>query len=149
MKGIFQPKANSPCTAFGYYSDGVALFWKHDTFEALPPIPAVPEKAVSEAAAAAEGDEAEGAADNAAAVLDSPTSLRSHPAHHCTCTRGSAPSVHVVVPLRHLESGHIITFAATHLKAKASEEFETVRENQVGALLAAVESTMKAVASTR
>jgi hypothetical protein len=27
-KGLFQPKKDSPSTQFGYYSDGVAVFWK-------------------------------------------------------------------------------------------------------------------------
>ena len=31
--GAFQPKADSPCTRFGYYSDGVAIFWKESKFE--------------------------------------------------------------------------------------------------------------------
>lgn len=32
-KGLFVPKASSPCTKFGFYSDGCALFWKSDVFE--------------------------------------------------------------------------------------------------------------------
>lgn len=31
--GIFVPKRCSPCTKFGYYSDGCALFWKTKLFE--------------------------------------------------------------------------------------------------------------------
>jgi hypothetical protein len=31
--GLFVPKASSPCTKFGFYSDGCALFWKDDVFE--------------------------------------------------------------------------------------------------------------------
>lgn len=30
--GIFQSKSASPSNSFGYYSDGVALFWKNDKF---------------------------------------------------------------------------------------------------------------------
>jgi hypothetical protein len=33
--GLFVPKASSPCTKFGFYSDGCALFWKNDTFELI------------------------------------------------------------------------------------------------------------------
>ncbi|GMI48527.1 hypothetical protein TrCOL_g5179 [Triparma columacea] len=32
-KSTFQPKRSSPCLDFGYYSDGVALFWKESEFE--------------------------------------------------------------------------------------------------------------------
>jgi endonuclease/exonuclease/phosphatase family metal-dependent hydrolase len=31
-KGKFQPKASSPCLAYGYYSDGVAIFWRNEVF---------------------------------------------------------------------------------------------------------------------
>eukprot|EP00518_Triparma_eleuthera_P020425 CAMPEP_0197562518 /NCGR_PEP_ID=MMETSP1320-20131121/27061_1 /TAXON_ID=91990 /ORGANISM="Bolidomonas sp., Strain RCC2347" /LENGTH=365 /DNA_ID=CAMNT_0043124257 /DNA_START=121 /DNA_END=1215 /DNA_ORIENTATION=+ len=30
--GIFSPKADSPCLQFGFYSDGVAIFWKREKF---------------------------------------------------------------------------------------------------------------------
>jgi len=30
--GIYSPKADSPCLKFGFYSDGVAIFWKRDKF---------------------------------------------------------------------------------------------------------------------
>lgn len=35
-QGIFQPKEQSPSTRFGYYSDGVALFWRTGVLNALP-----------------------------------------------------------------------------------------------------------------
>eukprot|EP00923_Selenidium_pygospionis_P060965 GHVN01107089.1.p1 GENE.GHVN01107089.1~~GHVN01107089.1.p1 ORF type:complete len:388 (+),score=53.21 GHVN01107089.1:178-1341(+) len=33
--GVFQPKLRSPCIAFGYFSDGVALFWKKNKLAPL------------------------------------------------------------------------------------------------------------------
>lgn len=33
--GAFAPKARSPCLRFGYYSDGVAIFWKRQFFERI------------------------------------------------------------------------------------------------------------------
>lgn len=30
--GVFAPKANSPSCSFGYFSDGVALFWRPSKF---------------------------------------------------------------------------------------------------------------------
>jgi nocturnin len=35
--GVFAPKARSPSLRFGYYSDGVAIFWRRGLFERLPP----------------------------------------------------------------------------------------------------------------
>ena len=32
-ESFFQPKQDSPCLDFGYFSDGVAVFWKTDKFE--------------------------------------------------------------------------------------------------------------------
>lgn len=34
-EGSFRPKTNSPCLRYGYYSDGVALFWKKSLFQPL------------------------------------------------------------------------------------------------------------------
>jgi hypothetical protein len=33
--GIYQPKPYSPCVRFGWYSDGVALLWKREKFNAI------------------------------------------------------------------------------------------------------------------
>lgn len=34
-QGVYQPRQNSPCLPFGYYSDGVAIFWKEKEFESI------------------------------------------------------------------------------------------------------------------
>ena len=34
-QGIFFPKKRSPCMRFGYFSDGVAIFWRREIFESL------------------------------------------------------------------------------------------------------------------
>ena len=141
--GVFAPKQGSPSCAFGFFSDGVALFWKSTKL----------------ALRTAEG--AEGAAGGDAAPL---VTLLQKPSAHCVVAlqlqNGIMPAKAAGGTADGAQTGPAgagavtgsgavavtLVVAATHLKAKGGAANEEKRRAQVAAVLAAVDRTTAAAA---
>ena len=109
--GYFVAKGDSPCMQFGYYSDGVGIFYKDAVWgEAEAPADA---PAASRGGGATTGNfyDAEGKAEG---------------------------NVYMTLPLVRRMTGEQVIVATTHLKAKISAENEVRRARQATQLLAAI-----------
>jgi nocturnin len=93
-EGVFEAKTKSPSLQFGYYSDGVALFWRKDKLRL--------------------GD------------------------LHSGARIGTVPYSTPYIAARFVADEGSFVVAATHLKAKAKEEFEAFRCEQIKGVVAAM-----------
>jgi len=93
-EGVFQAKTKSPSLQFGYYSDGVALFWRKDKLRL--------------------GD------------------------LHSGALIGTVPYSTPYIAARLVAEEGSFVVAATHLKAKAKEEYEAFRCDQIKGVVGAM-----------
>jgi mRNA deadenylase 3'-5' endonuclease subunit Ccr4 len=123
---VFQPKHDSPCLEFGYYSDGVALFWRRDEFELRENL-------------------------NAVGVVDENGSFVKV-CHSMVVldflAKADADAAVVSVPHPQPPQPPLI-FLTTHLKAKAVQKNEGIRNQQLRALAAKVKSVSVAQSTSR
>jgi len=128
--GHFVAKGDSPCLQFGYYSDGVGIFYKESVWsEASAPESAAAAAAVTTAAAAA-----------AAAGTAGPTPSTAGPTTGFFHDADGKPegNVYMTLPLVRNGTGEKVLVATTHLKAKISAENEARRARQAAQLLDAI-----------
>jgi hypothetical protein len=159
--GHFVPKGDSPCLQFGYYSDGVGIFYKTSVWreattaegEIAPPSVAITDDA---AAAIEKGSsmslaaawEAFAAWSNAVTAYFSPRNAAPAPApevsvgptvnYFTDATGKPEGNVYMILPLVRKATGQKVVVATTHLKAKISQENETRRARQATQLVAAI-----------
>ena len=122
-QGIFQPKPMSPCVNFGWYSDGVALFWNVKKFQTI----AGPHNVNRHESSFAAGDASDYWMDKGSfrGDADSKDISVHHPA------RAAAKNqVYIIVPLQCIDTDQIVVFATTHLKAKKGYMNECIRHLQ-------------------
>jgi len=101
-EGVFQAKTKSPSLQFGYYSDGVALFWRKDKLRL--------------------GD------------------------LHSGARIGTVPYSTPFIAARFVtDFGASFVVAATHLKAKAKEEYEAFRCDQIKGVVGAMQDVGQGV----
>jgi len=131
--GCFAPKKDSPSTAFGYYSDGVAILWKTSVLR--------PVCAATAAEAAPGSMESAAAADERkeSRVEVPPFTQQGLASSVSFMALEQSPSAHVVVALEHLETSKRFVAAATHLKAKKGIANEQKRAHQIRAVLDRIE----------
>eukprot|EP00667_Euglena_gracilis_P019266 EG_transcript_20615 len=94
-EGVFRPKERSPSVDFGFFPDGIALFWNSQTFSKL---------------------------------RDESGSLPAHP---------GVP--YLLLTLRHAATQREVVVAAVHLKAKATQSNEDIREQSIMHVLSRLE----------
>jgi mRNA deadenylase 3'-5' endonuclease subunit Ccr4 len=121
-QGVFQPKPFSPCIKFGWYSDGVALFWNVQKFSTIARPSECGYHNLVDAAACdvpkyywIEMGSFRGDAPCNDISIHDPTR---------TAARNQ---VYIIAPLRHVASDQIVIVATTHLKAKKGYTNERIR----------------------
>ncbi|KAL3797665.1 hypothetical protein HJC23_013497 [Cyclotella cryptica] len=128
-QGVFQPKPNSPCVKFGWYSDGVALFWNEQKFNSIsqPQCQQYPTLEQSPCLSATVGDTQNmwiemgsfvGSLPSDNIPLDDPARI------------AAKNQVYIIVPLQITGSKKILIVATTHLKAKKGALNERIRHLQ-------------------
>jgi len=156
-RGVFQPKPNSPCVRWGWYSDGVALLWNADKFRTVsrcqsPTTTTMTTTTTSEATTSSTGTTTNSD--------DAMPGKESTPLQHCdpwieigafSNNDDDLPvqnQVYVIVPLQIIPSSsssssirdNIVVVATTHLKAKEGTENERIRTSQALELRRKVEN---------
>lgn len=93
---VFEPKPNSPCAKFGWYSDGVALLWNANKFETIA------------------------REDTSTKQTSEPWIEKGSFSESAKDTSGNDTrnQVFVILPLRIIGTAKILVVGATHLKAK-------------------------------
>ena len=121
--GAFVPKAASPSCHYGFYSDGVALFWKSNRLAHWSAGIAPGGAGTADGPTTGTATETAGASEETPAVCTGapagggPVGPRFH-GDAGFAVLGQKPSPHAVLALRHLSSGRPLVVAATHLKSK-------------------------------
>jgi mRNA deadenylase 3'-5' endonuclease subunit Ccr4 len=138
--GVFVPKANSPSCSFGYFSDGVALFWRPNKFR-----PVLPSSSSLENDDDVSNTNNQSPEEAAAAVVAGEGSGGGY----SPCYYGGAislaqtPSPTVVASLQHIPSKKNMVVGVTHLKAKPGLVNEERRKSQIDAVLTTMNNVIK------
>ena len=153
-ESVFQAKHDSPCMDFGYYSDGVAIFWKTDSFKLRQDLSDMGvgdkrSKSLSQRDLTTDdkGGEGGGGGDDAAASAAPPFVKVTH----AMVVLDFLPSVvgGGELPRDETSEEPPLIYLATHLKAKSSQANEVTRHSQVLALLSKVQSMSSVLPSSR
>eukprot|EP00956_Cyclotella_meneghiniana_P028237 scaffold65051_cov65-Cyclotella_meneghiniana.AAC.2 len=123
-QGVFEPKPFSPCINFGWYSDGVALLWHMEKFQAL--------------ARPSDDTGLGSAAHHTKSWIEmgsyqGDTICEKIPIHD-SARIAARNQVYILAPLQRVGTNQVVIVAATHLKAKGGYQNESIRYLQAAEL---------------